>query len=114
LLLSSCPTASHIGPKVDSFVNNLHLGFWIKQNVYYETANADFKGPLVINVLKTSGYSQTYSTVNGINKMYDADWIGAVPTISVSREMNPKNGLLQNIRLNIDLLGIKPEQIAQV
>ena len=27
------------------------LGFWIKQNVYYEMANADFTGPLVINIL---------------------------------------------------------------
>ena len=54
--------------------------------MYYETANADFKGPLVINILGTSGTSQTYSTVNAINKMYDADWTGAVPTISVSRK----------------------------
>ncbi len=64
----------------------LPLGFWIKQNVYYETADADFKGPIVINILSTSGTSQTYSTVNSINKMYDADWTGAVPTISISRQ----------------------------
>lgn len=68
----------------------LFIGFWIKENIYYETANADFKGPLVINVLRTSGFSQTFSTVNGLNKMYDADWQGAVPTIKVSREQNPK------------------------
>jgi len=80
--------------------------------VYYETAKADFKGPLVINILGTSGTSQTYSTVNAINKMYDADWTGGVPTISTSRQYNPKNGLLENIRLNIDLIGIKPDQVA--
>lgn len=80
--------------------------------MYYETADADFKGPLVINILSTSGTSQTYSTVNAINKMYDADWNGGVPTISVSRQKNPKNGLLENIRLNIDLIGIRPEKIA--
>lgn len=53
--------------------------------MYYETADADFKGPIVINILSTSGTSQTYSTVNSINKMYDADWTSAVPTISISR-----------------------------
>ena len=54
--------------------------------MYYETADADFKGPIVINILSTSGTSQTYSTVNSINKMYDPDWTGAVPTISISRQ----------------------------
>jgi hypothetical protein len=58
--------------------------------------------------------SQTYSTENGINKLYDADWKGAVPTISVTRDQNPKNGLLEKVRLNIELSGIKPEQIAQI
>jgi len=35
-----------------------------------------------------------------------------VPTIKVSREKNPKNQLNQNIRLSIDLPGIRPADVA--
>lgn len=77
--------------------------------MYYETANADFKGPLLISILGKSGTSQTYSTVNSINKIYDADWTGGVPTITVNRSQNPKNGLLENFKLNIDLVGIQSD-----
>lgn len=46
--------------------------------------------------------------------MYDSDWQGGVPAISVERNSNQFNGHVETVKLNIDLIGVNPMSIQKI
>ena len=82
----------------------------MKQQTYFEHADAQFNGELVIALMDADGQSGIYSTVLAINELQDS-WPGGVPFITMERETSHVDGKLTALRLNIDIPGVKPSRV---
>eukprot|EP00352_Strombidinopsis_acuminata_P009496 CAMPEP_0176364562 /NCGR_PEP_ID=MMETSP0126-20121128/19876_1 /TAXON_ID=141414 ORGANISM="Strombidinopsis acuminatum, Strain SPMC142" /NCGR_SAMPLE_ID=MMETSP0126 /ASSEMBLY_ACC=CAM_ASM_000229 /LENGTH=125 /DNA_ID=CAMNT_0017721251 /DNA_START=34 /DNA_END=411 /DNA_ORIENTATION=+ len=79
-------------------------GFWLKQDVYYEHPEVNFRNDLVLEFLDASGRSTMYSTVKEINDMAGSHQM-APPLIKMRRRDNGVNGQMEHLRIDIEVKG---------
>lgn len=92
----------------------MFLDFWKKQDSYFEHADVEFTGNIVIAVLDSQGNSGIYSSSKEINDMEADAWLGGVPFISIRRFYNNKDRKIEKFRMTIDLPGVDPQTVRNI
>ena len=85
----------------------------MKEQIYFEHADARFGGDLIVSVLDDEGRSGIFSTNLGINNLQN-HWYGGVPVITLDTVVDVNDLKLKRMDLVIDLIGVKPSKIRNI